>query len=212
MMNTRRAAAVLLLCAVLPVPRIGAAATIRGFARDEARHRLEGVRVCLLAAGRAEDPDAPCEREATTARKGKFAFRSVAAGRYVLAVREANPGNHVWAPGSRAVTILREADVVRGARFERRFGFGNFRPEITVTAASLPELSGFDLRADFVFLRLFAVDTAVPDATERVVFLGQVRNADGLAIKLSLPWTVRAIGYEIFSPARSAAGSIALED
>lgn len=188
------------------------AGTIRGVARDDRGIPLEGVRVCLLPRGQDEAPGGSCGRARTTNRKGKFTFHAVDVGRYVLAVEDDGAGNHVWAPPSRTVRITTDADLVRRVRFERRFGFGNFRPEITVTAAAIPELPSFDLREEIVFLRLFVTDPTALEPSERVVFLGRVKSADTFAIKLSLPWTFAEIGYEIFSPARSAAGFLPVEE
>jgi len=194
--------------ALLASPALGA--SVKGIAREAGGRGVEGVGICLLRRPLDSGLTGPCFAETRTDPKGRFALRSVDPGRYVVAIRDEGPGNRVWDPPSRRVAISVGGPSAKALRFQRRFGFANFQPEITVGAATIPELASFDPVDDLVFLRIFVVDESDPGASPTVLFLGQITSLDGLAIKLSLPWQVSRVFYEVYDPTRSVSGSIAI--
>jgi len=189
--------------------KVALSAALGGMVKDEAGQGLPGINVCLLPQDYLPGSNQDCLQQQITNDAGNYGFQNVAAGEYVLEVRDARLDAYVWkTPAPRAV-LTHVSSAVTGFDLQRQFNFSNFQHELTVTGEHLADLYTFDLAAEPVFLKLYLADPANPDG-QKVLFLGRVSDANHLAIKLSLPRSASAISYEIYNSAQTLSGAIPL--
>jgi hypothetical protein len=183
-------------------------ASVGGVVVDENGQAIPQSTVCLSPQSAA----APgCLQTQTTDAQGNYAFSQVDAGAYVVTITDDRFAAYVWQPSAVGgkVTLKQPSDAVGSFNFKRQFGFSNFQKPITISGSDLPELGGFDLSQDTVFVKVYAVDPANP-AQQTVFFLGKVTDMN-LKFAASAPWTVKEVRYEIFSPTASTQGSLLVQ-
>lgn len=193
------------------------AAEIQGHVNDDQGAGLPGVRLCLSVAGTAPGD---CETTRFTDRNGDYAFTGLAAGTpYTLRVlpdaslsgHTADPyPNYAWAPDSHEIVLASSSAGISGVDFSGSFSFSNFQSELRLTGADFPELSGYDLANDYVYLKVFTADSA--GFAQDLIFLGQVSALDKLQIEVSAPLYETRVLYEIYSARQpeTLTGSISL--
>jgi hypothetical protein len=185
-------------------------ASVGGVVVDENGQSIPQSTVCLSSqsAAAAADTSSNCLQTQTTDAQGNYAFSQVDAGSYVVTITDDRFPAYVWQPSAVGgkVTLKQPSDAVGSFNFKRQFGFSNFQKPITISGSDLPELGGFDLSQDTVFVKVYAVDPANP-AQQTVFFLGKVTDMN-LKFAASAPWTVKEVRYEIFSPTASTQGSL----
>lgn len=193
------------------------AGEIQGDVRNEQGTALQGVRICLTV---ADTTAGQCLKDTYTDRNGSYAFRGLdAAEPYTLQVmtgaslksRKADPyPRYGWAPVTRKVALASRKDKLSGIDFTGAFNFSNFQAQFELGGDDFPELTGYDLANDYVFLKIYTTDQATSD--QDLIFLGQVTDAGGLSIEVSVPLSTSELLYEIYSAAapEPVHGSISL--
>jgi hypothetical protein len=183
------------------------AASITGNVSDENGQPIAQSSLCLSQ--QAIDPQAApkCLQTLSSDSSGNYIFNAVEAGAYVVTIIDSRYPTFTWLPVARKLTVAKFSDQVTGLNFKRQFSFSNFQQQATISGADLPELSGFNLDQDTVFLKVYAVDPANP-TQQTVFFMGRVTSNASLKIAASAPWTVKEVVYEIFSPAAARQGSL----
>jgi hypothetical protein len=151
-----------------------------------------------------------CLQTQTTNAQGNYSFGQVAPGAYVVTIIDSRFPTFTWLPVARTVAVAQFSDTVTGFNFKRQFSFSNFQKPATISGSDLPELAGFNLGQDTVFVKVYAVDPANP-TQQTVFFLGRVTNDTNLKFAASAPWTVKQVIYEIFSSTASAQGSLLIQ-
>jgi hypothetical protein len=183
-------------------------ASVGGVVVDENGQSIPQSTVCLSSQSAVAGTGPDCLQTQTTDAQGNYSFSQVDAGSYVVTITDGRFPAYVWQPSAVGgkVTLKQPSDAVDGFNFKRQFGFSNFQKPITISGSDLPELSGFDLSQDTVFVKVYAVDPANP-AQQTVFFLGKVTDMN-LKFAASAPWAVKEVRYEIFSPTASTQGSL----
>jgi hypothetical protein len=186
-------------------------ASVGGVVVDENGQSIPQSTVCLSSQSAVSGAAPDCLQTQTTDAQGNYAFSQVEAGSYVVTITDDRFAAYVWQPSAVGgkVTLKQPSDAVDGFNFKRQFGFSNFQKPITISGSDLPELGGFDLSQDTVFVKVYAVDPANP-AQQTVFFLGKVTDMN-LKFAASAPWTVKEVRYEIFSPTASTQGSLIVQ-
>jgi hypothetical protein len=181
------------------------AAEIKGKITDEqGTAGLPGVRVCLSVAGAAPGE---CSKTRITNKKGNYSFNGLNAGEpYTLKVltessltaRKADPyPNLVWEPVSHEIELASRKERVGGVDFKGSFGFRNFQAELQLKGADFPELANYDLANDYVFLKVYTMDSS--GSEQNLIFLGQVTDSGKLLIEVSVPLSASVLTYEVYS-------------
>lgn len=187
---------------------------ISGWVGDEQGNPLKGVLLCLTH----ENSGSDCLRVRATKRDGTYIFKplkevgnytvKVVKSRTVKARRAELYPNYVWYPQRAEVTVKRPSDIVANANFTGSFNFSNFHGSLTLTAEDFPELADFDLQNEYVFLKVYTVDS---DTLEQdLIFLGQITDPAKILIEASVPLSVVELHYEVFSPTTSVKGTISI--
>jgi hypothetical protein len=180
------------------------AAEVQGRVTDEGGVGLKGVRICLSVAGAAPGD---CSKTRFTDKNGGYAFKGLDAGTpYSLRVstdatlkgRKADLyPNYAWGPVEHELELTSRSDRVSGVDFTGSFNFSNFQAEFRLTGSDFPELSGYDLVNDYVFLKLYFADSG--GLEQDLVFLGQVSDINSLLIEVSAPLSEAQLLYEVYS-------------
>lgn len=181
-------------------------ATITGTVSDENGQPLAQSVLCLSLQNTAPSAAPTCLQKQTSNGTGTYTFNQVATGAYVVTIVDGRFPTFTWLPVARKLTIASFADQVTGFSFKKQFSFSNFKKAVAITGSDLPELSGFNLSQDIVFVKVYAVDPANP-SVQTVFFMGRVTDAK-LKFSTSAPWTVKEVVYEIFSPTAARQGSL----
>ena len=198
-MPKRIVAAALLLsqCAV------ALAGEIEGQVTDEDGNALKGVRVCLSVTGAAPGE---CEKTRFSNKNGAYSFNGLNTGDYEVRVltgaslnaRKADPyPNLAWSPVRHEITLTSRSDRIGAADFTGSFSFSNFQAELQLTGSDFPELGGYDLINDYVFLKVYSVDAS--GAGQNLIYLGQVSDAGTLLVEVSVPLAETLLHYDIYS-------------
>lgn len=182
------------------------AASIAGAVSDENGLPIEGSVMCLSKQKATPSAAPACLQSQTTDGAGRFAFTAMAAGTYVVTITDDRFPTFTWLPAARTLSVTASAQVA-GLDFKRQFSFSNFQNPVILRGADLPELAGFALDQDTVFVKVYAVDPADP-AQQMVFFMGRVTSAESLKFTAYAPWTVKEVIYEIFSPTAAYQGSL----
>ena len=182
------------------------AGEIKGEITDEQGARLPGVRVCLSLLDAAPGE---CSKTRFTSKKGTYSFNGINAGeKYALKVltgasltaRKADPyPEYAWEPVSHEVQLASRKDKVGGVDFTGSFNFSNFQAELQLSGADFPELLNYDLANDYVFLKVYTVDSS--SSEQDLIFLGQVTDISKLLIEVSVPLAANELIYEVYSAA-----------
>lgn len=190
-----------------------AAASIEGVVTDPAETPLYKVAVCLKSIDTGDD----CAKVRFTDQKGQYRFNGlkpdmsysveIFADTSAAARKFEQYRTYVWEPRQRAAGVAGKNESVELQPFVGKFNFSNFQRVITLTGADFPELSGIDLQADYVALKVFLPSLREGEPPE-TIFLGRVTDAGQLVISASLPLAAREISYEIYSASLSFTGSI----
>jgi len=182
-------------------------ASVGGAVLDENGQPIAQSTICLSSQNAAAGATPNCLQTQTTDAQGNYSFSQVDAGAYVVTITDGRFPTYTWLPVARKVTFAQSSDSITGFNFKRQFSFSNFQKPITINGSDLPELSGFNLSQDTVFVKVYAVDPANP-TQQTVFFLGKVTSDANLKFAASAPWTVKEVKYEIFSPTASTQGSL----
>jgi hypothetical protein len=182
------------------------AGEIKGKITDEQGTGLSGVRVCLSVADAAPGE---CSKTRLTNKKGNYSFNGMNAGEpYTLKVlteasltaRKADPyPNYAWEPVSHEVELASRKERAGGMDFKGSFSFSNFQAELQLSGSDFPELANYDLVNDYVFLKVYTVDSS--DSEQSLIFLGQVTDINKLLIEASVPLSATHLVYETYSAA-----------
>ena len=183
------------------------AGEIKGKVTDEpGTTGLPGVRVCLSVAGAAPGE---CSKTRFTNKKGQYSFKGINAGvPYTikvltdasLAARKADPyPEYAWGPVSHEVQLASRKDKIGGINFTGSFSYSNFQAELQLSGSDFPELANYDLANDYVFLKVYTVDSS--NAEQNLIFLGQVTDINKLLIEASVPLSASVLTYEVYSAA-----------
>jgi hypothetical protein len=191
------------------------AASLQGSVTDQAGAPLAKVPVCLREASESRG----CSRVQTTDRKGNYRFNGLKPGpTYRVSVFQDDSASgrkfdryrtYVWDPLQQTTTLTQKNESQALARFTGKFNFSNFQRGLTLAGIDFPELSSIDLAVEPVFLKVFVPPVETNEAPS-TIYLGQVSNAETLAIVASVPLATPRIDYQIFSTTLSLAGSIFL--
>ena len=193
------------------------AGEISGQITDDQGVGLKGVRLCLFLDGAAPGD---CRRTLFSDKNGNYAFKGLPLGSPFgvkvetgasLKSRKADPYPHyAWFPVNHEVELESRSSKVAEIDFTGTFSFSNFQAEFHLTAADFPELAGYDLVSDYVFLKLYTTDAGSPE--QNLIFLGQLTDSGTLLIEVSVPLSANELLYEIYSLAVPAPvlGAIAL--
>lgn len=183
------------------------AGEIKGKVTDEpGTTGLPGVRVCLSVAGAAPGE---CSKTRFTNKKGQYSFKGINAGvPYTikvltdasLAARKADPyPNYAWGPVSHEVELASRKERASGIDFTGSFSYSNFQAELQLSGADFPELANYDLANDYVFLKVYTMDSS--NSEQNLIFLGQVTDINKLLIEASVPLSASVLTYEVYSAA-----------
>ena len=184
-------------------------ASVSGMATDENGQSIAQSTLCLSLQSAAAGATPNCLQTQTTDAQGNYAFNQVDAGDYMVTITDNRFPAYTWLPVARKVTVT-QSDAVTGFNFKRQFSFSNFQKSIAISGSDLPELSGFNLSQDTVFVKVYAVDPANP-TQQTVFFLGKVTDGTNLKFAASAPWTVKEVRYEIFSATAATQGSLFIQ-
>lgn len=179
-------------------------ASVTGTVSDENGLAIAGSRLCLSLQNAATPA---CLQTQVSAANGAYTFNQLPVGAYVVTISDSRYPTFTWLPVARALNIAQDAEQVVSFNFKRQFSFSNFQNAVTINGADLPELAGFNLSQDTVFVKVYAVDPAKP-TQQTVFFMGRVTSGANLKFAASAPWTVKQVMYEIFSPTASRQGSL----
>jgi hypothetical protein len=165
---------------------------------------LPGVRVCLA---RSDAAPGECSKTQFTNKKGTYSFNGIDAGvPYIvkvltdasLAARKADPyPEYGWEPANYEVQLVSRKDKISGIDFTGAFNFSNFQAELQLGGSDFPELTNYDLENDYVFLKVYTVDSS--NTEQKLIFLGQVTDISKLLIEASLPLSATQLVYELYS-------------
>lgn len=182
------------------------AGEIEGKITDKQGDGLPGVRVCLSVAGAAPGD---CSKSRVTDKKGNYSFNGINAGHYSIKVltaasltaRKADPyPNLAWEPVSYEVELASRKTQAGGRDFKGSFSFSNFQAELQLSGADFPELANYDLANDYVFLKVYTMDSS--GSEQNLIFLGRVvTDINKLLIEASVPLSASVLNYEVYSAA-----------
>ncbi len=199
-----------LLISLLPVTQMALGASVTGTIVTENDQPIAQSTICLSTQTVTSATTPTCLQTQTTDAQGNYAFNAIDAGTYVVTITDQRFPTYTWLPVARKVTLAQSTDALTNFNFKRQFSFSNFQKAITINSTNLPELDGFNLNQDTVFVKLYAVNPANP-AEQIVFFIGQVTNNSNLNFAASAPWTVKEVKYEIFSATASSQGSLFIQ-
>jgi hypothetical protein len=182
-------------------------ASVNGTVVDENGQPISQSTLCLSSQSAVVTATTDCLQTQTTDAQGNYNFTQVDAGAYVVTITDSRFPTFTWLPVARKVTFAQSSDTITGFNFKRQFSFSNFQKQISISGSDLPELVGFNVSQDTVFVKVYAVDPADP-TQQTVFFLGKVTSDTNLKFAASAPWTIKEVKYEIFSPTASAQGSL----
>jgi hypothetical protein len=182
------------------------AGEITGTVTDEQGTGLPGVRICLSLPGAAPED---CSKTRFTNKKGNYSFSGMSPGETFalkvltgasLAARKADPyPEYAWGPVSHEVQLASRKDKIVGIDFTGSFSFSNFQSELQLSGSDFPELANYDLANDYVFLKVYTVDSRYTE--QNLIFLGQVTDISKLLIEASVPLSATQLVYELYSAA-----------
>ena len=196
--------------AAVPVVKAAAAASLSGTVSDENGQPIAGSSLCLSWQN-ADPAAAPsCLQTQASDASGHYTFNQVAAGAYVVTISDDRFPAFTWLPAARKLSVTAASGALAGLNFKKQFSFSNFQKPASFNAADLPELAGFNLAGETVFVKVYAVDPANP-AQQMVFFIGRLTSEAHLKFAASAPWTVKEVIYEIFSPTAARQGSLLLQ-
>jgi hypothetical protein len=156
---------------------------VSGRVTDENERSLSGMSVRLLVGSSAE-----CLAETVTDDDGRYRFT-------------------FFTPASADVTFLHWHDVLDDVDFAGVFDFRNFQRLLRLTADDFPDLAGFDLVGDYVFLKVYTSDPEEPSVQD-LIFLGRIASADSVLVDASITRSMTELQYEIFGTSNSVNGTI----
>jgi hypothetical protein len=184
-------------------------ATVTGKVSDENGQAIAGSTLCLSLANVTPLSTDDCLQTQTSDTSGNYTLNPTAAGAYLVTVIDDRFPTFTWLPVARTVNIAQPSDQVNSFNFKRQFSFSNFQKPVAIVGSDLPELAGFNLAQDTVFVKVYAVDPARP-TQQTVFFIGRVTSEADLKFATTAPWTVRQVIYEIFSATAARQGSLIL--
>jgi hypothetical protein len=181
---------------------------VSGRVTDENERSLSGMSVRLLVGSSAE-----CLAETVTDDDGRYRFtlwrRGINLVRRDFTVEVLGDGlsSYVFTPASADVTFLHWHDVRDDVDFAGVFDFRNFQRLLRLTADDFPDLAGFDLVGDYVFLKVYTSDPEEPSVQD-LIFLGRIASADSVLVDASITRSMTELQYEIFGTSNSVNGTI----
>lgn len=182
-------------------------AYVSGVITDENGQPIAQSTLCLSAQNVAPTATPTCLQTQTTDNQGNYVFGQIDAGAYLVTITDVRFPTYTWLPVARTVTVAQFSDTITGFNFKRQFSFSNFHKPITISGTDLPELVGFNLSQDTVFVKVYAVDPANP-TQQTVFFMGKLTDESNLKFTASAPWTVKQVIYEIFSSSAAVQGAL----
>ncbi|PZN74694.1 MAG: hypothetical protein DM484_20620 [Candidatus Methylumidiphilus alinenensis] len=185
-------------------------AYVSGEVVDQNGQPISQSTLCLSAQSTVVTAAPNCLQTQTTDANGNYVFGQVSPGAYMVTIIDGRFPTFTWLPVARNVTVAQFSDTVTGFNFNRQFSYSNFQKPVTLSGVNLPELAGFNLSQDTVFVKVYAVNPANP-TQQTVFFIGRVTNEANLKFAASAPWTVNQVIYEIFSSSASAQGSLYIQ-
>jgi hypothetical protein len=195
---------------LLTLSQTAMGASVSGTVSDENGQAIAQSVICLSAASDLPAAKPVCLQTQTTNASGAYAFNLVNPGTYLLTIIDGRFPTFTWLPVARKLTLARPSDLVTGFNFKRQFSFSNFQKPVSISGTDLPELAGFNLSQDTVFVKVYAVDPA-NRSRQTVFFMGRVTSGTNLSLVASAPWTVREVVYEIFSLTAARQGSLFIQ-
>jgi hypothetical protein len=185
-------------------------AYVSGEVVDQNGQPISQSTLCLSSQSVVVTAAPNCLQTQTTDAKGNYSFSQIAPGAYTVTIIDGRFPTFTWLPVARTVTVVQFSDTITGFNFNRQFSFSNFQKPVTISGANLPELAGFNLSQDTVFVKVYAVNPANP-TQQTVFFIGRVTNEANLKFAASAPWAVNQVIYEIFSPTAAVQGSLFIQ-
>lgn len=186
---------------------IAHAAVISGNVTDENGLAIAGSTLCLSVQSADPAAEPVCIQTQTADSTGAYTFNQVQSGAYVVTIVDNRFPTFTWMPAARKLSIANFADQVTGFGFKKQFSFSNFQKAVTFSSKDLPELAGFNLSQETVFVKVYAVDPANPKQ-QTVFFMGRISKDAQLKFNASAPWAVKEVVYEIFSTSAARQGSL----
>lgn len=184
--------------------------SITGTVSNENGQPIAESTLCLSLQSAAPSDTPSCLQTQASNGAGNYTFEQVAAGAYVVTIIDNRFPTFTWLPVARKVNITQSSGQIAGLNFKRQFSFSNFQKAVTLHGSDLPELAGFNLSQDTVFVKVYAVDPATP-SRQTVFFMGRLTNEANLKFAASAPWAIKEVIYEIFSPTAARQGSLLIQ-
>jgi len=196
------------LAGLLLTATAGLATEISGIVADEQGQALPGMSVRIL-----HSPSEVCLGLAITDRDGRYSFDStrrrplLAGVEYTVEVIGDGAASLVFTPAQASVTIPVSQVADGDVNFTGAFDFSNFKQLLHLTGEDFPELVEFDLDDDYVFLKVYTVNST-NRSEQNLIFLGRVVSLDAVLVEVSIERTTTSLWYEIFGALHSADGMI----